>query len=73
MDVLDQAPGFAGLLSGLVGGLVGSILVLGFGGFLALTFFALGEAAHLLVRLDANARATTGYLKNYFDSLQEKS
>jgi len=55
--------GFAGLLSGFLGGLIGGVLVIIYGGGLAVTLYAAGEGVYLLLALEENTRATVMLLQ----------
>lgn len=55
---LGRDTGLSGLLSGVVGGAILSALAILYGGGLAITLYAAGEAVYLLLALEENTRAT---------------
>jgi len=67
MDTLGREfggdTGFAGFLSGFLGGLIGGVLVIIYGGGLAVTLYAAGEGVYLLLALEENTRATVMLLQ----------
>lgn len=67
MDTLGREfggdTGFAGVLSGFLGGLIISVVVIIYGGWLAVTLYATGEGVYLLLALEENTRATVRLLQ----------
>jgi len=55
--------GFAGLFSGFLGGLLLSVVMIIYGGGLAVTLYAAGEGVYLLLALEENTRATVKLLQ----------
>ena len=55
--------GGAGLLSGVFGGILVSLVVILYGGVIAVTLYAIGEAIHLLLALEVNTRMTAQILR----------
>lgn len=55
--------GTMGLLGGAFGGLIMSLIALLYGGFLALTMYAIGEGVYLLIALEENTRQTAALLQ----------
>lgn len=53
----------AGLLGGVFGGLLLSLVAILYGGVIAVTLYAIGEAIHLLLALEVNTRMTAQILK----------
>jgi len=49
---------FGGMISGLVGGLILSLGIIIYGGFLAVTLYAIGELVFLLIAMEENTRTT---------------
>jgi hypothetical protein len=55
---------WSGIFGGILGGLFLGVLVILYGGGMAITFFALGEGIDLLLALEENTRATTMLLQS---------
>jgi Na+(H+)/acetate symporter ActP len=55
---------WSGIFGGILGGLFLGVLVILYGGGMAITFFALGEGVDLLLALEENTRATTILLQS---------
>ncbi len=55
---LNRELAAAGLMGGVISGILGSVFVIIYGGGIALTLYAAGEAIYLLIALEENTRAT---------------
>jgi len=56
--------GLLGLFSGFFGGLITSLVVILYGGVLAITLYAFGEGVYLLLALEENTRTTAMLLQS---------
>ena len=63
----------AGFLSGLFGGLLLGILVILYGGLIALSFLAFGEGIYLLLGIEENTRKTAYLVENQYKLLPPES
>ncbi|NMC79741.1 MAG: hypothetical protein GYA59_10310 [Chloroflexi bacterium] len=54
---------FGGMFGGVFGGLLMSVVILLYGGGLAVTLYALGEGVYLLLALEENTRQTVALLQ----------
>ncbi len=61
-------PSFGGALGGILGGLIGSIVLIIYGGGIAVTLYAFGEGVYLLLALEENTRATAQLLQQQLGS-----
>lgn len=54
--------GVASLFGGVLGGLIGSLVLIIYGGGIAITLYAFGEGIYLLLALEENTRITAEHL-----------
>ena len=55
--------GPAGLFSGILGGIIIGGIILLYGGFIAITSYAVGEGIYLAIGIEENTRATASLLQ----------
>jgi hypothetical protein len=67
---LGQGLDSLGILGGALGGLVVMVFVVLYGGGLAITLYALGEGAYLMIAIEENTRKTAALLERQTSSTQ---
>ncbi len=64
MEALSRDFGGTGIVSGVVGGLIAFVVILIYGGLIAVSLIAFGEGIYLFIAIEENTRKTSLLLEN---------